>query len=108
MTTSNMLVYLINVQPICDSKEVIKMAEELTVDQIADAMYNMVKDAQGQKKLKPTDLQKAMIEYFGEDRCNKKLCKAAIRELIESGRCVYTYFGGSFIEIPHEEGASKG
>ena len=32
----------------------------------------------------------------------------AIEELIESGRCVYTYFGGSFIEVPHEEGAAGG
>ncbi len=24
-----------------------------------------------------------------------------------AGRCVYTYFGGSFVEIPHEEGAAK-
>jgi len=84
------------------------MTEELTVEKVADAMYNMVKEAAGQKKLKPMDLQKAMIEYFGPDRCDKKLCKAAIKQLIDSGRCVYTYFGGSFIEIPHEEGAAKG
>ncbi|RJP18721.1 MAG: hypothetical protein C4527_28430 [Candidatus Omnitrophota bacterium] len=84
------------------------MADELTAEQVADAMYKMVADAQGQKKLKPMDLQKSMIEYFGGDRCDKKLCKAAIKELIESGRCVYTYFGGSFIELPHEEGAAKG
>lgn len=84
------------------------MSEEITVEQVADSMYNMIKDAMGQKKLKPMDLQKAMIEYYGNDRCDKKLCKAAIKDLIESGRCVYTYFGGSFIEIPHEEGAAKG
>ncbi len=84
------------------------MSDELTVEQVADGMFNMVKDAMGQKKLKPMDLQKAMIEYHGKDKCDKKKCKAAIKELIESGRCVYTYFGGSFIEIPHEEGAAKG
>ncbi len=84
------------------------MADELTVEQVADAMYKLVAEVQGQKKLKPTDLQKAMIEHFGGDKCDKKLCKAAIREIIESGRCVYTYFGGSFIELPHEEGAAKG
>lgn len=83
------------------------MPDELTVEQVADAMYKMVKDAMGQKKLKPMDLQKAMIEYFGEDRCDKKKCKAAIKILIDSARCVYTYFGGSFIEIPHEEGAAN-
>lgn len=75
-------------------------------DEIADAMFNMVKDAMGKKKLKPMDLSKAMIELFG-DEVDKKLCKLAIRQLIDSGRCVYTYFGGSFIELPHKEGAAN-
>lgn len=77
-----------------------------TVEEIADAMYDMVKDAQGMKKLKPMDLTKAMVETFG-DEVDKKLCKKAIKELIDSGRCVYTYFGGSYIEIPHAEGAAN-
>ena len=77
-----------------------------TVDEIADAMFNMVKDAFGQKKLKPMDLTKAMIELYG-DEVDKKMCKEAIKQLINSGRCVYTYFGGSYIEIPHREGAAN-
>jgi hypothetical protein len=83
------------------------MADELTVTEVADAMYKMVKDTMGQKKWKATDLRKAAIELFGDDRCDKKLCKEAIKELMDSGRCVYTYFGGSFIEIPHKEGAAN-
>jgi len=31
------------------------------------------------------------------------MCKAAIRTLMDSGKCVYTYFGGSFIEMPPEK-----
>ena len=77
-----------------------------TVDEIADAMYNMVKEAFGVKKYKPMDLTKAMIQMFG-DEVDKKTCKAAIKELVNSGRCVYTYFGGSFLEIPHKEGAAN-
>lgn len=77
-----------------------------TVEEIADAMFNMVKDAQGQKKLKPMDLTKAMISIFG-DEVDKKTCKLAIKQLIDSGTCVYTYFGGSFIELPHKEGAAN-
>jgi hypothetical protein len=77
-----------------------------TVEEIAEAMYQMVKDATGQKKLKPMDLTKAMRELYG-DEVDKKMCKAAIKELIDSGRCVYTYFGGSFIELPHKEGAAN-
>ena len=77
-----------------------------TVDEIADAMYKMVEDATGQKKLKATDLTKAMMEIFPGE-VDKKLCKDAIKQLVNSGRCVYTYFGGSFIELPHKEGAAN-
>lgn len=78
-----------------------------TKDEIVEAMFTMVKDAQGQKKLKPMDLTKAMIELYGEEGVDKKMCKEAIKELINSGRCVYTYFGGSYIELPHAEGAAN-
>ena len=77
-----------------------------TVEEIAEAMFEMVKEAQGIKKLKATDLTKAMIQIHG-DEVDKKTCKAAIRELMNSGKCVYTYFGGSYIELPHKEGAAN-
>ncbi len=82
------------------------MADMLGVDEVADAMYEMVKDATGMRKLKPMDLTKNIIEAYGE-KVDKKLCKIAIRKLIESERCVYTYFGGSYIELPHREGAAN-
>lgn len=75
---------------------------------IADAMYEIVAEYQGKKKFKASDLSKEMIAKFGEDECDKKLCKLALRQLMDSGRCVYTYFGGSFVEVPHEEGAAGG
>ena len=79
----------------------------VTSDQVADAMYEMVKEYQGRKKFKAGDLIKAMIQQFGEDEVDKKLCKLAIRSLMDTGKCVYTYFGGSFIEMPPEEGVEK-
>jgi hypothetical protein len=79
----------------------------VTPEEVADAMYEMVKEYQGKKKFKAGDLTKAMMEKFADQDCDKKLCKTAIRVLMESGRCVYTYFGGSFIEIPHREGAAE-
>ena len=82
------------------------MAEQVKVEEVSDAMYKLIKESMGQKKWKATDLTKAVLELFG-DRCDKTLAKSAIRELIESGRCIYTYFGGSFIEIPHKEGAEN-
>ena len=76
---------------------------QLTVEQIADSMYEMVKSAHGKKNLKPMDLIKAMIEEFGGDACDKKMCKQAIRQLIDSGRCIYSYVGGSFITLPPDK-----
>ncbi len=78
----------------------------VTSDTIAEAMYELVKENTGKKKFKPMDLTKYMLEKFG-DECDKKLCKQALKEIIESGRVVYTYFGASYVEIPREEGAAK-
>ena len=75
-----------------------------STQEIADAMFEVVNDGAGSKKYKPGDLTKMMKEKFG---CDKKECKAAIKELVNSGKLVYTYFGGSFLEIPHKEGAAN-
>ncbi len=79
----------------------------LAPEEVADAMFEMVAEYAGKKKFKASDLTKAMIQKYGAEQCDKKLCKAAIRGLMDSGRCVYTYFGGSFIEVPHREGAAE-
>ena len=76
-----------------------------TASEVADFMFETVTKYQGVKQLKAGDLTKEAIAKFGSG-CDKKLCKLAIRELMDSGRCVYTYFGGSFIELPHKEGAA--
>ena len=73
---------------------------EADLDQVAENMYQMVKEYHGKKNLKALDLIKAMIEKFGEESCDKKLCKQAIRQLIDSGRCTYSYVGGSYIVLP--------
>jgi hypothetical protein len=74
-----------------------------TVDEVAESMYDLVKSVYGKKNLKPMDVTKAMIEKYGDDACDKKLCKQAIRQLIDSGRCIYSYVGGSYITIPSED-----
>ena len=73
---------------------------EPTIDTIADSMFELVKSTYGKKNLKPMDLIKAMIEEFGEDACDKKMGKQAIRQLIDSGRCIYSYVGGSYVTLP--------
>ncbi len=79
----------------------------VTPEEVADAMFEMVREYQGRKKFKALDLTKAMIQKFAADEVDKKFCKRAIRVLMDSGRCVYTYFGGSWIEMPPEEGVDK-
>jgi hypothetical protein len=74
-----------------------------TVEQVAEAMFQLVKETHGKKSLKAMDLTKAMIEKFGEAECSKDLCKQAIRQLMDSGRCIYSYFGGSFITLPPDQ-----
>ncbi len=79
---------------------------EPTVDQVADAMFDLVKSTYGKKNLKPMDLIKAMIDQFGADGCDKKKGKLAIRQLIDSGRCIYSYVGGSYVTLPKPEESS--
>lgn len=74
-----------------------------SVDEVGEAMYQMVKEYHGKKNLKAMDLTKAMIEKFGEEQCDKALCKQAIRQLIDSGKCTYSYVGGSYIVLPPEQ-----
>ena len=70
-----------------------------TVESVAEAMFALVKEYHGKKNLKATDLTKAMIEKFGEENCDKQLCKSAIRQLMDGGRCTYSYVGGSYIVL---------
>jgi hypothetical protein len=76
------------------------------ITNLAEEMYQMVAEYQGKKNLKAGDLTKAMIAKHGEENCSKDDCRLAIRQLIDSGRCVYSYFGGSYITLPHKEGAA--
>jgi hypothetical protein len=76
------------------------VAEPVSAQEISEAMFELVKSTHGKKNLKAMDLTKAMIENFGAERCDKAACKQGIRLLIDSGRCIYSYLGGSFITLP--------
>ena len=77
----------------------------LSKEDLCNFIYDMVAKAQGKKNLKAMDVQKAVLKEHPDQPKND--IKFAIKELIDTERCVYTYFGGSYIEIPHEEGAAK-
>lgn len=72
----------------------------VTEQQIADAMYELVKSMHGKRDLKPMDVTKAMIEQFGDDEVDKKDCKKALRSLIDTGKLTYKYAGGSYVTLP--------
>ena len=78
----------------------------VSTEELAEEMLKMVTQYEGKKNLKAGDLTKAMIAKYGEDEVTKKDCKAAIRELMESSRTVYSYFGGSYVTLPKKEGAA--
>lgn len=72
-----------------------------TAEAVADAMYALLKDYAGKKNLKAMDLTKAMAEKFGEE-CDKQVCKEAIRLLMDSGKTLYSYVGGSYVVLNPE------
>ncbi len=77
----------------------------ISKDELVEEIFKMVEAAYGKKKVKASDIWKEMIKKHPE--VDKKIVQDAIKTLIDGGRCVYTYFGGSFVEIPHEEAAAK-
>ncbi|MFB3915569.1 MAG: hypothetical protein ACE14M_02490 [Terriglobales bacterium] len=84
------------------------MAEAIATSKLAQEMYQIVAECEGKKNIKPGDLIKAMQEKYGHDACSKEDCKKAIRELIDSGRCIYTYLGESYIQLPPKQDAAAG
>ncbi len=77
------------------------------LNQVAEDMFKMVEEVAGVKKYKPGDVLKAMMKKYKDEGLTKKDAKAAIRILIDSERLVYTYFNGSWVELPGVEGAAK-
>jgi hypothetical protein len=77
----------------------------VSVEQLAEEMFQLVTECAGKKNLKAGDLSKEMIARHGEPACSKDDCKKAIRILIDSGRCIYSYLGGSYIQLPAKEGS---
>ena len=77
----------------------------VTMETLAEEIFQFVSDCAGKKNLKAGDLIKEMIARHGESTCSKDDCKKAIRILIDSGRCIYSYLGGSYIQLPPKEGS---
>lgn len=68
--------------------------------EVTKKIYELVEKSIGKKKLKSSDIQKTVSTELGITRDE---VKEGLRELIDSGTLIYTYFGGSFVEIPPKE-----
>ncbi|WP_333652611.1 hypothetical protein [Dissulfurispira sp.] len=66
-------------------------------EEVKKKIYELVEKSTGKKKLKPSDIQKTISAEAGISRDE---VKDALKDLIDEGRLIYTYFGGSFVEIP--------
>jgi len=73
-------------------------------DELCDAIVELVTSTHGKKNLKPMDVTKDMIARFGEDNCDKKAVKKALRQLVDGGTLTYKYAGGSYVTLPEEKG----
>ena len=51
------------------------------------------------KQVTNAELETMMDDLFGDD-IDKRMCKKALRILVDSGRCTYKYAGGSYITLP--------
>ncbi|MCX7793107.1 MAG: GntR family transcriptional regulator [Thermodesulfovibrionales bacterium] len=68
--------------------------------ELKQKVYSLVEQSMGKKKLKQSDIEKKISEETGVSR---QEVKEALRELIDEGKLIYTYFGGSFVEIPPKQ-----
>ena len=74
-----------------------------SMEEVADKMYEMIAAEKGRKKFTPRDLQTIAKDMFG-DEVDKKICKNAVKHLTNTGKCVYSGYGGvSYVEIPPEK-----
>ena len=72
----------------------------VNMDELCDAIYELVKSTHGKKNLKPMDVTKEMIAKYGEENCGKRDVKQALRQMVDSGRLTYKYEGGSYVTLP--------
>ncbi len=66
-------------------------------EEVKKKIYALVEKSVGKKKLKSSDIQKTISAELGISRDE---VKEALKDLVDSGTLIYTYFGGSFVEIP--------
>ncbi|MEW5745506.1 MAG: hypothetical protein AB1805_08755 [Nitrospirota bacterium] len=69
-------------------------------EQVKQKIYELVEKSMGKKKLKSSDIQKTVS---AENNISRDEVKDALKDLVDEGKLIYTYFGGSFVEIPPQQ-----
>ncbi len=69
-------------------------------EEVKKKIYALIEKSVGKKKLKSSDIQKTISAEAGVTRDE---VKAALKDLVDDGTLIYTYFGGSFVEIPPKQ-----
>lgn len=69
-------------------------------EELKKIIFKLVEDSTGKKKLKQGDILKKVSADQGIE---KDEVKAALREIMDKGDLIFTYFGGSFVEVPPKE-----
>ncbi len=69
-------------------------------EEVKQKIYALVEKSVGKKKLKSSDIQKTISAELGITRDE---VKEALKDLVDAGTLIYTYFGGSFVEIPPKQ-----
>ncbi len=64
-------------------------------EELKKQIYTLIEQAAGKKKYKQMDV----IKHFRNLGVPDAETKEAIRELIDGGQLIYTYMGGSYIEL---------
>ena len=79
------------------------MENQEFVLELKGAIYELIKEYHGRKRLKFGDIHKEMKRRYGASKCSRKTCQAAVRLLTDSGECEYYYASGSWIDLPRTE-----
>ena len=78
------------------SRAVERKGYEMEKEELKKKIYELVEKSMGKKKLKGGDIKKTFkAEGLPEDEI-----KEALKDLVDEGKLIYTYFGGSYVEIP--------
>jgi len=68
-------------------------------EELKTQIYDLIAASEGKKKLKGGDVAKKFVS----DEVSKTEVKAAIRDLVDSGKLTYAYLGGSYLVLPPKE-----